>query len=168
MSLLLRMLREACRTNDIRVQWIDAVERGFLNQQENEVLVVLLGLKKDVRGECADETHRVTLLPGHPAETTVPNCCVMPQEVRRPLTIADTQPDKLTWRFWQGLFMSRHLRCWGYAECSAATGEGMDSLFERAGQEATRRAIEAARRQQQMPTQRRLFYPQWPVPSSGM
>ncbi|KAH0496189.1 hypothetical protein TgHK011_003565 [Trichoderma gracile] len=54
--------------------WIGAVDRGFLNQQENEVLIALLGLKKDVRGQCTDETHRVTLLPGHPAETTVPNC----------------------------------------------------------------------------------------------
>lgn len=62
--------------------------------------------------------------------------------------------------------MSHQLSCWGYAECSAATGEGMDRLFERAGQEATRRAIEAARRQQLMPTaERRLFYPQRPFPT---
>ncbi|PTB72048.1 hypothetical protein M440DRAFT_1385150 [Trichoderma longibrachiatum ATCC 18648] len=125
--------------------WTGAVNRGFLNQQENEVLLQLVGMKKDVRLQCTDEAHRLVLVPGRPADSTFPSCCVLPTE---------------------GLLMSHQLSCWGYAECSAATGEGMDRLFERAGQEATRRAIEAARRQQLMPTaERRLFYPQRPFPS---
>ncbi|TFA98642.1 hypothetical protein CCMA1212_009456 [Trichoderma ghanense] len=126
--------------------WAGAVNRGFLNQQENEVLVQLVGLKKDVREQCTDATHRVRLI-DHPNAALFPTCCVLPTE---------------------GMFLYRQLRCWRYVECSAATGEGMDVLLEQAGQEATRRAIEAARRQQEMPTERRFFYTRGPFPPAEM
>ena len=69
--------------NGHRHQWAGAVNRGFLNQQENEVLVHLLGMKKDVREQCTDDTHRVRGLFDPPNAVPLPNCCVLPYEVRR-------------------------------------------------------------------------------------
>ncbi|KAL6864524.1 rho type ras-like GTPase [Trichoderma novae-zelandiae] len=122
--------------------WVGAANRGFLNQQQNEVLVHLVGMKKDVREQCTDETHRVRGPFDPPDTVPFPTCCVMPHEAA---------------------YHAQQIGCHRYLECSAATGEGLDLLLEEAGQEATRRAIEVARTQRMAPARRRLFYRQMPA-----
>lgn len=93
MPLLLGASEDVYQANGIALQWTGAVNRGFLNQQENEVLLHLVGMKKDVRLQCTDEAHRLVLVPGRPADSTFPSCCVLPTEVRSPLFVVENKPD---------------------------------------------------------------------------
>ncbi|KAL7907007.1 hypothetical protein GGI35DRAFT_482373 [Trichoderma velutinum] len=129
-------IKEKNTLHTILQWWQNAVQGGFLSQQQNEVLLHLIGMKKDMRAKCLDEDHR---LPGPfdpQAFVPFPTCCVAPSDA-----------------MWYARRMGAHR----YLECSAMTGEGVDVMLEEAGAEATRRAIEVARRMRMAPSKRRLF-----------
>ncbi|RFU80406.1 rho type ras-like gtpase [Trichoderma arundinaceum] len=117
-------------------QWHGAVQGGFLGQQQNEVLLHLVGLKKDIRAKCLDEDHRIPGPFDSQSFVPFPTCCVAPSDA--------------AWH-------ARRIGAHRYLECSAMTGEGMEVMLEEAGQEATRRAVEVARRMRMAPSKRRLF-----------
>ncbi|KAL6817408.1 P-loop containing nucleoside triphosphate hydrolase protein [Trichoderma camerunense] len=114
--------------------WQNAVQGGFLSQQQSEVLLHLIGMKKDQRAECLDEAHRLQR-PFDPTYAPFPTCCVIPHDA---------------------MWYARSIGCHRYLECSAKTGEGVDVMIEEAGAEATRRAIIIARMMRMAPSKRRL------------
>ncbi|KAM0451716.1 hypothetical protein ACHAO4_005673 [Trichoderma viride] len=103
--------------------WHEAVQGGFLAQQHTEVLLHLVGLKKDVRDKCTDPRHRVACPFDSDDFVPFPSCCVIPSDA--------------AWH-------ARRIRAHRYLECSAMTGEGVDAMLEDAARESTRRAIEMA------------------------
>ncbi|KAL7926390.1 hypothetical protein ACQKWADRAFT_309228 [Trichoderma austrokoningii] len=116
--------------------WHEAVQGGFLAQQHTEVLLHLVGLKKDVRDKCTDPRHRVACPFDSDDFVPFPSCCVIPSDA--------------AWH-------ARRIRAHRYLECSAMTGEGVDAMLEDAAQESTRRAIEMARYMQMAhPNKRRV------------
>jgi Ras family protein A len=62
-------------------QWHEAVQGGFLAQQHTEVLLHLVGLKKDVRDKCTDPRHRVACPFDSDDFVPFPSCCVLPSDV---------------------------------------------------------------------------------------
>ncbi|KAL7794219.1 hypothetical protein V8C37DRAFT_401521 [Trichoderma ceciliae] len=129
-------IKEKTTLHTILQWWHDAVQGGFLGQQQSEVLLHLVGLKKDVRAKCLDEDHRIPGPFDAQAFVPFPTCCVAPSDA--------------AWH-------ARRIGAHRYLECSAMTGEGLDVMLEEAGQEATRRAVEVARSMRMAPSKRRLF-----------
>ncbi|KAL6793682.1 hypothetical protein GGI42DRAFT_345844 [Trichoderma sp. SZMC 28013] len=129
-------IKEKNSLHTILQWWQTAVQGGFLGQQQSEVLLHLIGMKKDQRAQCLDEAHRLQGPFDPQAYVPFPTCCVLPSDA---------------------MWYARRIGCHRYLECSAMTGEGVDVMLEEAGAEATRRAIEVARRMRMAPSKRRLF-----------
>ncbi|OAA37624.1 Small GTPase superfamily [Metarhizium rileyi] len=98
--------------------WDEAVKEGFC--RDASPAVYLVGTKRDLRMECSFEDHRLA------AEGVGiglgASCCVSPRE-------AD----------WH----ARRIGAAGYMECSAVTGEGVETLFGVVGTEAAGRAMKS-------------------------
>lgn len=78
----LQLLLSFCSTELIEhLQWHEAVQGGFLAQQHTEVLLHLVGLKKDVRDKCTDPRHRVACPFDSDDFVPFPSCCVIPSDV---------------------------------------------------------------------------------------
>ncbi|UKZ68334.1 uncharacterized protein TrAtP1_009373 [Trichoderma atroviride] len=117
--------------------WHEAVQGGFLAQQQTEVLLHLVGLKKDVRDKCTDPRHRVACPFDSDDFVPFPSCCVIPSDA--------------AWH-------ARRIRAHRYLECSAMTGEGVDAMLDDAARESTRRALEMAQYiQMTQGNKRRMF-----------
>ncbi|KAH8125713.1 P-loop containing nucleoside triphosphate hydrolase protein [Trichoderma asperelloides] len=117
--------------------WLEAVQGGFLAKQQTEVLLHLVGLKKDARDKCTDPRHRVPCPFDSDDFVPYPTCCVIPSDA--------------AWH-------ARRIRAHRYLECSAMTGEGVDGMLEDAARESTKRAIDMARFMQMAhPNKRRMF-----------
>ncbi|KAL6901212.1 hypothetical protein GGI43DRAFT_383551 [Trichoderma evansii] len=117
--------------------WHEAVQGGFLAKQHTEVLLHLVGLKKDARDRCKDPRHRVPCPFDSDDFVPYPTCCVIPSDA--------------AWH-------ARRIRAHRYLECSAMTGEGVDAMLEDAARESTKRAIDMARFMQMAhPNKRRMF-----------
>ncbi|KAK2592609.1 hypothetical protein QQS21_009674 [Conoideocrella luteorostrata] len=95
--------------------WEQATNQGFY--RDTPPLVYLLGMKKDLRLECSFEDHRRAMRGG--SSFGSPSCCVNPSD-------AD----------WH----AKRIGAERYLECSALSGEGVESLFEEVGRKAVRRA----------------------------
>ncbi|KAL7895609.1 hypothetical protein HDV63DRAFT_396270 [Trichoderma sp. SZMC 28014] len=117
--------------------WHEAVQGGFLAQQHTEVLLHLVGLKKDVRDKCTDPRHRVACPFDSDDFVPFPSCCVIPSDA--------------AWH-------ARRIRAHRYLECSAMTGEGVDDMLEDAARESTRRAIEMAQYIQTVQANKRRMF----------
>ncbi|GFP58493.1 rho-related protein racL [Trichoderma asperellum] len=60
--------------------WLEAVQGGFLAKQQTEVLLHLVGLKKDARDKCTDPRHRVPCPFDSDDFVPYPTCCVIPSD----------------------------------------------------------------------------------------
>ncbi|QPG97600.1 hypothetical protein C2857_006595 [Epichloe festucae Fl1] len=96
--------------------WQHAVDTDFC--ANSEPLIYLLGLKKDLRMECSFEDHRLAM--GTGLTLGLPSCCVNPRD-------AD----------WH----ARRIGAERFTECSALTGDGVETLLEEAGGVAVRRNL---------------------------
>ncbi|KAF7563336.1 hypothetical protein G7046_g805 [Stylonectria norvegica] len=100
--------------------WHHAFNNGFADEQSFQPLLHLVGMKKDLRDQCFLEDHREGSAHSPSNLLAYQTCCVCPSEA--------------TWH-------AKRIGAHRYIECSAATGDGMDSLFKQAEWEATRRAV---------------------------
>ncbi|KPM45669.1 hypothetical protein AK830_g999 [Neonectria ditissima] len=117
--------------------WHHASSHGFAQSATCQPLLYLLGLKKDLRDQCFLEDHREGVAHSTSGLLAYPTCCVCSTEAS-----------------WHAKRIGAHR----YLECSAATGEGIEAMFDEAGQEATGRivgteeveAVQKKRRRQQL------------------
>ncbi|EHK16118.1 uncharacterized protein TRIVIDRAFT_164189 [Trichoderma virens Gv29-8] len=128
-------IKEKTTLHTILQWWQNALQGGFLSQQQNPTLLHLIGMKKDLRAKCLDEDHPIPGPFEPQAFVPFPTCCVAPSDA---------------------VWHARRIGADRYLECSAMTGEGVDVMLEEAGAEATRRAIAFAR-MRLAPGRRRLF-----------
>ncbi|KAL7931658.1 hypothetical protein V8C35DRAFT_323516 [Trichoderma chlorosporum] len=129
-------IKEKTTLHTLLQWWQNAVQGGFLGQQQSEALLHLIGMKKDMRAKCLDEDHQIPGPYDPQAFVPFPTCCVTPSDA---------------------MWHARRIGCHRYLECSAMTGEGVEVMLEEAGLEATRRAVEVARLMRMAPSKRRLF-----------
>ncbi|CAM1510565.1 Fc.00g009000.m01.CDS01 [Cosmosporella sp. VM-42] len=116
--------------------WQHAHNNGFATEQGFEPLLHLVGMKKDLRDQCFLEDHREGSACSPSGLMAYPTCCVCPSEAS-----------------WHAKRIGAHR----YLECSAASGEGMDVVFDEAGREATRRAIRRGEDWEIAPGKKRKF-----------
>lgn len=65
------------------IQWQHAVERGFTAEQAHAPLLHLVGMKKDLRDECATAEDHRTAATMPVSLMAFPSCCVCPSDVSK-------------------------------------------------------------------------------------
>ncbi|KAH8714479.1 P-loop containing nucleoside triphosphate hydrolase protein [Ilyonectria robusta] len=114
--------------------WKHASNNGFAQPGISQPLY-LLGMKKDLRDQCFLMDHREVRGNESPGFFEFPSCCVCPSE--------------------GNFHASRIGAC--YLECSAATGEGMEAVFDEAAREATGQMGGDEEVEDVVPKKRRFF-----------
>ncbi|CEJ81792.1 hypothetical protein VHEMI01903 [[Torrubiella] hemipterigena] len=111
--------------------WLHATEAGFCSSQDFRPDVQLLGLKSDLRCECA---LRLPLKERRVWPVTSLSCCVSQSE-------ATSQ--------------ARMIEAAGYNECSALTGEGISGVIDGPAIRAVERILEREHDMVPLPAKRR-------------